>query len=387
MRVLICPDKFAGTMSAVDAAAALADGWRDAAPADDVVVRPLADGGPGFLDVLSASLRGRRVAVPVRDPLGRPVEAEVLLVGDPATAPAAYLESAQACGLHLLAAGERDPRVTTSYGLGMLLAAAVEHGVREVVVGLGGSAVNDGGAGLLAALDAAPVDDAGYPLPYGAAPLVAVAGLAGTPRLRGASLVAATDVDSPLLGPDGATRVFAAQKGARPADLPVLEAALARFAEVLERELPTCPDGLAARPGGGAAGGLGAALLALGGRRESGIGLVRRLVGLDGALDAADLVITGEGAFDRQSLRGKVVAGVAAAARARGRPCLVVAGQVRLPPDEVAAAGFAGAYSLVEHVGDQERAMARPGEGLRSLGATLARTTAAVPGGKGRRGS
>src|SRR5690606_4836026 len=157
MRVVVCPDKFAGTLSAVAAARALAEGWRAGAPGDTVIARPLADGGPGFLTVLEAATGGRRVPVPTVDPLGRPVAGWALV-----TDAAAYLESAQACGLHLLAAPERDPKRTTSYGLGLLLAAAAATGVREIVVGLGGSATNDGGAGMLAALGAEPVDAAGH---------------------------------------------------------------------------------------------------------------------------------------------------------------------------------------------------------------------------------
>ncbi|MPZ28050.1 MAG: glycerate kinase [Micromonosporaceae bacterium] len=368
MRVLICPDKFAGTISAVDAAAALAAGWRGAAPGDQLVARPLADGGPGFLEVVAAATGGRRQPVPTVDPLGRPVDGWVLVTGRTT----AYLESAQACGLQLLAPAERDPTVTSSYGLGQLLAAAVATGARELVVGLGGSATNDAGAGMLAALGAPAVDAAGHPLPPGGAALAEVAGLAGVPRLGGVSLVAATDVDHPLLGPDGATATFAPQKGATAQDLVRLEKAVGRFAAVLERDLPGCPAGLAGLPGGGAAGGLGAALLALGGRRESGIGLVRALTGLDEALATADLVITGEGSFDHQSVRGKVVAGVAAAARDRGVPCLVVAGRVTVGRAEAAAAGVTEAHSLVDLLGSVEAAMAIPADGLRALGAQLA---------------
>jgi glycerate kinase len=368
VRVLVCPDKFAGTLSAVAAAGAIAEGWRAAAPGDHVVTRPLADGGPGFLDVLAAALgRHDRVPVAAVDPLGRPVAGEVLVAGD-----TAYVESAQACGLHLLAEPERDPRRTTSYGLGVLIAVAAETGARRVVVGLGGSATNDGGAGLLAALGAAPVDGAGLVLPYGGAALVAVAGLSGAPVLRPVELVAATDVDNPLTGPAGASVVFGPQKGASEADVALLDAALGRFARVLEDRLEGCPPGLAALPGGGAAGGLGAALLALGGRCESGIGLVRRVCGLDAALAGADLVITGEGSFDAQSLRGKVVAGVAGAARERGLPCLVLAGRVSVAEDESAAAGVTAARALVDLVG-ADRAMREPAAALRELAADAAR--------------
>ncbi|EWM68412.1 glycerate kinase 2 [Micromonospora sp. M42] len=373
MRVLLCPDKFAGTLSAPEVAAAVAEGWRDVAPGDELLVRPLADGGPGFVEVLADALGGRRLPVPTVDPLGRPATGEILLTDDGT----AYLESAQACGLHLLSDAERDPKATTSYGLGLLVTAAVEAGARTVVVGLGGSATNDGGAGMLVPLGVTPLDDAGRALPYGGAALTAVAALDGEPRLRGATLVAATDVDNPLLGLHGASSVFGPQKGADRADVLLLDAALTRWADVLTERLPGCPPGLGALPGGGAAGGLGAAVLALGGRCESGIGLVTRAVKLDAALDAADLVITGEGSFDHQSLRGKVVAGVAGAARDRGVPCVVLAGRVSTGRREAAAAGVTDAYSLVDHFGGEERggvdaAMTRPAEGLRALGARLA---------------
>ncbi|SCL16434.1 glycerate kinase [Micromonospora nigra] len=375
MRVLLCPDTFAGTLSAPQAASAVAEGWREVAPADELLLRPLSDGGPGFLDVLAGAVPGRRVPVPTVDPLGRPVTGEILLTDDGATA---WLESAQACGLHLLAAAERDPKVTTSYGLGLLVTAAVEAGARTVLVGLGGSATNDGGAGLLTALGVTPLDATGLALPYGGAALVGVAALDGAPRLRDARLVAASDVDNPLLGLHGASNVFGPQKGADRADVLLLDAALQRWADVLERDLPGCPHGLGALPGGGAAGGLGAAVLALGGHRESGIGLVTRATGLDAALDTVDLVVTGEGSFDHQSLRGKVVAGVAGGARDRGLPCVVLAGQVSTGRREAAAAGVTDAYSLVEHFGGEQRggltaALERPAEGLRALGARLAR--------------
>lgn len=367
MRVLICPDKFAGTLTAVQVAEAVAEGWHSTRPDDETSTRPLADGGPGFVDVLAAAVGGQRLPAATVDPLGRPVTGEILLVDH-----TAYLESAQACGLHLLSEQERNPRTTTSYGLGVLITTAVESGARRIVIGLGGSATNDAGAGMLAALGSPPLDAAGYVLPYGGAALTAAAALGGAPRLRGVSLVAATDVDSPLIGVYGASSVFGPQKGASREDVLLLDSALERFAGVLEKDLPGCPPGLAMLPGAGAAGGLGAALLALGGWCESGIDLVRRLSGLDAALDRADLVITGEGSFDAQSLRGKVVAGVAAAARDRGLPCLVLAGQVSAGRRESAAIGVTESYSLVKHFGGVEEAMARPAEGLRAVAARLA---------------
>ncbi len=198
----------------------------------------------------------------------------------------------------------------------------------------------------MAALGASPVDSAGYALPYGGAALAYCTRLNGVPRLRGVRLVGASDVDNPLTGPLGASSVFGPQKGATPGQVRALDAALARFATVLERDLPDCPSGLAAVPGAGAAGGLGAAILACGGRLTSGFDLVREFTGLDAALDDCDLVVTGEGSFDDQSLRGKVVSGVAAAARDRGLPCVVLAGRVEVGQRDALEAGVSESYSL-----------------------------------------
>jgi len=365
VRVLICPDKFAGTLSAPDVASAVASGWRGSAPGDDLVERPLSDGGPGFVEVLSGALNGRLLPVETVDPLGRPARGEVLLSGT-----TAYLESAQACGLHLLTKQERNPDTTTSYGLGLLMAAAVEAGATELVIGLGGSAVNDGGAGLLAALGAAPIDVAGQALPYGGMYLTSAVALDGQPRLRQARIIAATDVDNPLTGLYGASKVYGPQKGATEEDVFRLDAALEQFAGVLERAFGV--SDLAAAPGGGAAGGIGAALIALGGRVTSGIGLVSTLIGLEKELDAADLVITGEGSFDHQSLRGKVVAGIANGARDRGLPCVVVCGRNETGYREAAGAGVTETLSLTDHFGSEEIALAEPARGLRELAERLA---------------
>jgi glycerate 2-kinase len=368
VRVVVAPDSFGGTLTAVQAARAVRDGWLRTAPGDEVVLLPLSDGGPGFVDVLSTVLPGRTVPVPVTDPLGRPAAGTVLLAGT-----TAYVESAQAIGLHLLAPAERDPLVATSFGLGALLAAAVEHGAADVVVGLGGSATNDAGAGMLAALGVTPLDPGGAALPYGGSALAALDRLEGAPQLRGARLVAATDVDNPLCGPHGATYAYGPQKGLRAADAAALDAALGRWAEVAGRDLPGAPPGLADLPGAGAAGGLGAAFLALGGSRRSGAGLVAAAVGLDRILDRADLVVTGEGSFDFQSLRGKVAGGVAAAAVQAAVPCLVLAGQVSVGRQEAAAAGVERAYALAEHAGSVAAALDRPAHHLADLAARVAR--------------
>ena len=367
MRVLLAPDGFGGTLSPAEAATALATGWACAAPGDALDLAPLSDGGPGFVDVLAATLpSATRQALTVEDPLARPGRAEILLDG-----PTAYVESAQACGLHLLAPQEREPRVTTTYGVGQLVAAALDGGSRRIVVGLGGSATNDGGAGFLAALGVGRVNPAGDRLPWGGAALAQCERLDGRPdpRLAEVELVAATDVDAPLLGLFGASAVFGPQKGATPEDVAILDHALTRWADVLERDLAVS---VRDQPGAGAAGGLGAALLALGARREPGIALVTALVGLDARVAAADLVVTGEGSLDFSSLRGKVVSGVAAVALAHAVPCVAVAGQVSVGRREAGAAGIEATYSLADAVG-LEQALAEPAEQLAALAARVAR--------------
>lgn len=357
----MAPDEFGGTLSAVEAAAAIAAGWRAAAPQDSLDLAPLSDGGPGFVAVLASALpRATQHDVVVQDPLGRPVGATFLLDGS-----TAYVESAQACGLHLLEPAERTPTTTSSYGVGELVSAAIEAGAERIVIGLGGSATNDGGAGMLSALG---VTTDGGGLPVGGAALSSVGGLDGWPRL-GVELVAATDVDAPLLGLYGASAVFGPQKGASREDVHLLDGALTRWADVLEAAAGRVVRDL---PGAGAAGGLGAALFALAAQREPGIGLVRELVRLDRRAALADLVITGEGTFDFSSLQGKVVSGVAGAAAESGLPCLVLAGQVTVGRREAAAAGIDATYAVADAVG-LEAALDRPAEELEALATRVAR--------------
>ncbi len=363
MRVVVAPDSFGGTLSAAAAATAMAVGWRTGRPGDEVIVLPMSDGGPGFLDCLP----GRAITVTVEDPLARPVAAHFLLDGT-----TAYIESALACGLDLVEASERDVGASTTYGVGQLVRAAVAAGASTVVIGLGGSATNDGGSGFLSALGVRREDARGERLAPGGLALADAARLVGRPLLDGVSLVAATDVDAPLLGSHGASAVFGPQKGASAAEVASLEAALRHWADLLEGHLAVTARELA---GAGAAGGLGFAVLALGGTRVAGVDVVARAVGLAEAITNADLVLTGEGSFDRQSLRGKVVTGVARAALARGLPCLVLAGQVSVGRLEAAAAGIEASYSLVETCGAQ-RAVSAPAGALAELAATVAREQA-----------
>ncbi|MGH3366813.1 MAG: glycerate kinase family protein [Nocardioidaceae bacterium] len=360
MRVLIAPDKFAGTLSATEAADAIAEGWSRRAPADELVKVPMADGGPGFCEVLHASLGGELLALTVTGPYGESVPAAVLLAGD-----TAYVESAQACGLHLTPADARDPERATSAGLGELLVAAVDAGARRIVVGLGGSATNDAGAGMLAALGAtSDVVLTGGPIAF--ADVTRVELDAVRAQLGKVELVAASDVDSPLLGLIGATNVFGPQKGVREERKQTLDAALEAFAVATDRRTADVK-------GAGAAGGLGFALLLLGARRTPGVELVAETVGLAGHAKAADLVITGEGAFDFQSRSGKVAFGVATVSGAALRPCIALAGRVQVGAREMRAMGVESAYSMVDLVGEEE-AFARPQESLVRLAERVART-------------
>jgi glycerate kinase len=345
LRVLIAPDCFGDSLTAVEAADAIAAGWGSARPDDTLVSAPQSDGGPGFVGVLASRLGGLRRAT-TSGPLADRVTAEWVFDADSATA---YVECAQACGLALLGG---PPTVRTaldahSKGVGQLVDAALAEGAKRIVVGLGGSACTDGGRGMVDALGGLP---------------------AARTRLADAELIAATDVEHPLLGPMGAAAVFGPQKGADPATVKLLEARLIEWAA----ELNTAAGrDVGAEPGAGAAGGLGAALLALGGRRESGAAVIAEHTGLAADLAAAALIITGEGRFDDQSLHGKVVSALAAGAR--DTPVLVLAGQVTLGVDALRAAGIAAAHSITDYAGSVELAM---GDAANQL-TGLARRTAA----------
>jgi glycerate 2-kinase len=366
MRVLVAPDKFAGTLTAVEAADAIAEGWRRTTT-DEITAVPMADGGPGFVDVLHAALGGEILAVTVRGPLGAPVPATLLLLDD-----MAYVESAEACGLALLPSAGAAPvhgavEDASTYGVGELVAEAVAAGARRIVVGLGGSGTNDGGAGLLAALGATS-EPAGA-LTAGVSGLSQLAQVDLEPartRLAGIEIVAATDVENPLLGLRGATNVFGPQKGVAADRLIDVDGALTRFAHLAGRQP-------ADDKGAGAAGGLGYALMLLGGRREPGFAVVADAVKLPAAIRAADLVLTGEGKLDWQSMSGKVVSGVARMAGEAMRPCVVIAGVVQVGARELRANGIESAYSLVDVVGD-EAARHDPAESLATVAARVART-------------
>jgi glycerate kinase len=346
-RVVIAPDKFKGTLSAREAAAALAAGWRRADRGATVDEVPVADGGDGTLETLVAALGGERRRIVVTGPLGDPVEADYALVESP-EGRLGVVEMARASGLALLAESRRDPSRTTTYGTGELLVAAARERPRRVLVCIGGSATNDAGAGLAQAVGIRLLDDDGEELPAGGAALRRLARIDARgvdPVLRGLDVVVACDVDNPLTGPRGASAVYGPQKGATPAQVQALDQALGHFAAVVHRDL-----GIDVRdiPGAGAAGGLGAGLVAfLGARVRPGFEVVAEALGLARRLEAADVAVTGEGRYDRQSERGKAPAGVLRMAREAACRTVLVAGQIEdgvVPPADLV-------YSLASRAG------------------------------------
>jgi glycerate kinase len=356
MRVLVAPDSYGGTLTAADAAAAIADGWRRRRPSDEVVVLPVADGGPGTVSAL-AGLGSVRVA-DVEGPLGQWVAASWLLIGD-----TAVVESAAACGRDL----GSDPLGATTAGVGELVCAVLDADVRRVVVGVGGTASTDGGAGLAQALGVWLLDARGHPLEPGGGALGGLASVARDdvdPRLASVTVEVAADVDNPLLGPEGAAYGYAPQKGATAEQVALLDAGLAHYASVVG-----LPDGPFLGAGGGLAYGLAAFC---GGVARPGAEAVLDLLGFAGAAARADVVVTGEGTFDWQSLRGKAPLAVARAAAAEGMPCLLLAGQVSAGRRELAAAGIDAAYATADLAGSVEESLAAPAEWLTELASHVA---------------
>ena len=365
MRVLIAPDKFRGTLTAPGAAAAIAVGWRRVRPDDEIVEVPLADGGEGTLDALVGALGGERRTVTVSGPLGDRVEA-AFAFGLVSAGHTAVIEMASASGLGLVSEGRRDPLQASTRGTGELILAACRERPAEVVVCIGGSATTDGGGGMAQALGVRLLDANGREVPPGGGGLLELARIDATgidAAVRGARFSVACDVDNPLTGPHGAAHVYGPQKGATPEDVILLDHALAHLAAVIHRDL-----GIDVRSvrGAGAAGGLGAGLVAfLGARLRPGVEVVMDAVRFTERVAAADLVITGEGSLDAQSLHGKVPAGVMAVAREAGVPAAILCGRASVTPEGVEV------RSLVERFGE-ERALGDARLALEEMAAELA---------------
>ena len=351
MKIVVAPQAFKGTASAAAAAEAMRRGVLRAAPEVCVAVIPIADGGGGTVDALVAATCGRWVTSPACDPLGRPFYARWGVLGDGETA---VIETAAASGLALLAPSERDPSVTTTRGTGDLIRAALDSGCRRILVGLGDSATNDAGVGMAQSLGFRALDNDGCDLPAGGAALAGLNSLDATgahPALAAASVTALCDVTNPLCGPRGASAVFGPQKGANNAQVELLDAALRRFAEVVSDQMGL---DVVDMPGSGAAGGLGAGLLAFcGASLRPGFEVVSGAVRLADSLAGADLVLTGEGRLDSQTQAGKGVCGVAALAREHGGPMVVaIVGSDALGAQGAAALGIDVVFGLSPSQGD-----------------------------------
>jgi glycerate kinase len=369
MRIVIAPDSFKGCLSAAEAARALAEGWQRARPGDDMVLVPMADGGEGTVDALVAATRGAYRSRPVRGPLGRVVEAKYGLISE---VRAAVIEMAAAAGLPLLAEHERNPLLASTFGVGELVCDALAQGVERLLLGLGGSATNDAGAGMAQALGYRLLDADGKDLPPGGAALARLHCIENAdrlPALAGCIVEAACDVDNPLCGPAGASYVYGPQKGATPEDVRVLDAALAHFAEVVARDLGIAIENV---PGAGAAGGMGGGVLAfLRGVLRPGVELVAEASNLPEALRGANLVITGEGRVDGQTAHGKTPVGVARYAVQQGVPVLAVAGSLGADYAAVLESGIDAVLPILPGPGTL-------GDALRDAADNLARTTEQV---------
>ncbi len=326
MKIVIAPDSFKGSLTALEAAQAIAAGWRRVFMDANILTVPMADGGEGTVQSLVDATGGRLMHKEVTDPLGGKVNAHYGILGDGLTA---VIEMAAASGLPLVPPGKRNPLITTTFGTGELIQASLDHGCRRLIIGIGGSATNDGGAGVAQALGARLLDADGTPILFGGAALAQLARIDLSnmdPRIAETETVVACDVDNPLIGPRGAAHVYGPQKGATPEMVEQLDAALARFAEVVKCDLG---KDIGEMPGSGAAGGLGAGLMAfLDAELKSGIDIVIDAVNLREKVGGADLVITGEGAIDEQTVYGKTPIGVAKVAQEQGIPVLGIAGMV-----------------------------------------------------------
>ncbi len=370
MKILVAPNALKGSVSATDAAEMIGRGLKRSGLDVVVDLMPIADGGDDTMDVLVAA-GGQVREVEVLDPLRRPIRAEFGLLGDGRTA---IVEMARASGLKLLKHDELNPLITTTYGTGQLIAAAIKAGAKRVIVGIGGSATNDGGVGCALALGLRTEDEAGRPVPGEGGALGRVSRIDTTgmmPELDGVEILVACDVDNPLLGPRGASTVFGPQKGATPEKVQELEANLAHFYGLVA---DTLGIDVRERPGAGAAGGLGAGLMAfLKGEPKRGIDLVLEYLDLPRRLAGVDLVITAEGSMDSQTLSGKGPIGIAIRALEYGVPTMALVGSLGEGEKELYEAGLGAIVPIVQGPMSLEDAMARGADLLEATAARIGR--------------
>jgi len=371
MKIIIAPDSFKDSLSAAGVAQAIVEGLAQVWPDAQMIQCPMADGGEGTVDAVLAACHGELRRQTVRGPLGAPVDARWGWLADSHTA---IIEMAEASGLQLLPPDQRDACRTTTFGTGELIRAALEAGARRIILAIGGSATNDGGAGAMQALGVQLFDADDQPLPPGGLALAQLARInldSLDPRVAEVRFEIAADVNNPLCGPHGASAIFGPQKGASPQQVQQLDAALGHFADICARVLPT---DVRDEPGSGAAGGLGFAAKAfLGAQFRAGVEVVADLVGLDAAVRGADLVITGEGRFDAQTLRGKTPFGVARIARQHGVPVIVIAGTLGEGYEQMYSHGVDAAFALPSGPISLEQACSEAPRLLRERAADIAR--------------
>lgn len=371
MKVVIAPDSFKDSLDAAGVARAIASGLAEVWPHADYVECPMADGGEGTMEAILAASQGELRRQQVRGPLGESVEAGWGWLAQSRTA---IIEMAQASGLQLVPTGQRDACRSSTWGTGELIAAALAAGARRIVLAIGGSATNDGGSGMLRALGLRLLDGNGQPLAEGGLALAQLARIDASdldPRLAEVQVEVAADVDNPLCGPNGASAIFGPQKGASPAQVQALDQALGHFADHCA---PLLGEDVRDFPGCGAAGGMGFAAKAfMGARFRPGVEVVAELAGLDGLVQGADLVITGEGRFDAQTLRGKTPMGVARVAKRHGVPVVVLAGTLGEGYQQLYAHGIDAAFALASGPMTLEHACANAPELLRARASDIAR--------------
>ncbi|MDV7023445.1 glycerate kinase [Atlantibacter subterranea] len=363
MKIVIAPDSWKESLTALEVATAIEDGFRQIFPDAEMVKIPMADGGEGTVEAMVAATQGRIVNLRVTGPLGEPVDAFYGLSGDEQQA---FIEMAAASGLESVPPARRDPRITTSWGTGELIRHALDAEVRHIIIGLGGSATNDGGAGMVQALGAQLLDQQGEPLGFGGDALSQLARIDISQldkRLAECRIEAACDVTNPLTGEEGATAIFGPQKGATPEMIKQLDNALTHYGQIIERDLDKSVMTL---KGGGAAGGMGVALYAFcGADLRQGIEIVTEALALDAAVRDADLVITGEGRIDSQSIHGKVPIGVARVAKRYAIPVIGIAGSLTADVEVVYDHGLDAIFSVIPRICTLDEALENAAENLR----------------------
>lgn len=371
MKIVIAPDSFKESLTALAVAEAIGEGFRRILPQAQYRLVPMADGGEGLVQSIVDATQGEKFSTQVTAPLGNKVSASWGMTGDGRSA---VIEMAEASGLHLVPTDKRNPLISTSYGSGELISTALDKGLRRIILGIGGSATNDGGVGMLQALGAKFIDKTGKSLSFGGAALADLAqiDMSGLdPRLQETRIEVACDVDNPLCGEHGASAVFGAQKGATKANIQRLDAALRHFAEQVQAQLGI---DIQTPKGAGAAGGMGGGLMLLPQvRLRSGVQMVIEAVDLAAAIADADIVVTGEGRMDGQSVHGKTPIGVAKLAKSAGKPVIAIVGSLREDYPAVYEAGIDAVFPIIRQINSLENTLQAGRENLISTAENVAR--------------